>query len=192
MPNHRVADRSALLAQFSQRSADSCTSTAATTKDRRAHGRTTNNYARLRTISAPEIRPLDLRHAGELGAGTGELDAAVLQHIGVVREPQRGRGHLLDQDDRRSLLAQRADRARDLLHQQRREPHRRLVHEDDARLRHQASGDRQHLLLAARKRARKLAAPFTQDRETRHLALHQLGDAHAVARQPGVAALAVE
>jgi hypothetical protein len=85
MPNHRVADRSALLAQFSQRSADSCTSTAATTKDRRAHGRTTNNYARLRTISAPEIRPLDLRHAGELGAGTGELDAAVLQHIGVVR-----------------------------------------------------------------------------------------------------------
>src|SRR6266550_6913179 len=151
-------------------------------------GETTNSYARLRTISAPKIRPLDLRHAGELGARAGELDAAVLQHIGVVGEPQRGGGHLLDQDDRRSLLAQRADRARDLLHQQRREPHRRLVHEDDARLRHQASGDRQHLLLAARKRARKLAAPFTQDRETRHLALHQLGDAHAVARQPGVAA----
>src|SRR5712672_3291574 len=100
-----------LASQFSQQSADSCTSTAATTQNRRAHGRTTNNYARLRTISAPKIRPLDLRHAGELGAGAGELDAAVLQHIGVVGESQRGGGHLLDQDDRCSLLAQRADRA---------------------------------------------------------------------------------
>jgi hypothetical protein len=41
------------------------------------------------------------------------------------------------------------DRVEDLLHERRREAHRRLVEEQDARLGHQRPAHRQHLLLAA-------------------------------------------
>ena len=57
------------------------------------------------------------------------------------------------------------DDREDLLHDHRRETHRRLVEQEHARARHQRAADREHLLLAARHRAARLGAPFAKARE---------------------------
>jgi hypothetical protein len=51
------------------------------------------------------------------------------------------------------------------LHQDRRQPDRRLVDQQDLRRQHQRAAERQHLLLAARHRAGELAAPLGEPRE---------------------------
>ena len=53
----------------------------------------------------------------------------------------------------------------DLLGQDRREAHRRLVEEQDRRARHERAAHGQHLLLATRQRSGLLAAPLLQARE---------------------------
>ena len=50
---------------------------------------------------------------------------------------------------------------------QRREAERRLVEKQEARAGHQRAADRDHLLLAARERARRLPPPLAQRREHR-------------------------
>jgi hypothetical protein len=54
-----------------------------------------------------------------------------------------------------------------LLHQRGGQAHRRLVHQQQPRPRHQRATHRDHLLLAAGQRAGQLAAPFEQAREQR-------------------------
>ena len=55
-----------------------------------------------------------------------------------------------------------ADGLEDGLHQQRREAERRLVEQEQPRLRHQPPGDGEHLLLAAGERAGELANALAQ------------------------------
>ena len=65
---------------------------------------------------------------------------------------------LLDDEHRQPVpLVQLADDAEDLAHDQRREPERRLVEHEQPRPRHQRAREREHLLLAAGERARRLA-----------------------------------
>ena len=70
----------------------------------------------------------------------------------------------------------------DVLDHDRREAERGLVEHDEARLPHQAAGDRQHLLLAARQRAGELPAPLGEAREQGEHARRALARAPARAR----------
>ena len=65
----------------------------------------------------------------------------------------------------RVVSRSRRQRLRQLLQDHRRQAQGRLVQDQQLRLHHQRPGDRQHLLLAARQRARRLTLAFAQDRE---------------------------
>ena len=65
------------------------------------------------------------------------------------------------------MLVQLADDPEDLAHDQRREPERRLVEHQQLRPPHQSTGEREHLLLAARERARPLLATLGDPGEIR-------------------------
>ena len=60
------------------------------------------------------------------------------------------------------------------------EAHRRLVHEHQLRARHERPAHRDHLLLAARERARELRAALVEEREERIHVLEVLGRPAAV------------
>jgi hypothetical protein len=72
------------------------------------------------------------------------------QHVGGIGELEGKCCILLDQQDAHPLLlVDESQDAEDLDHDQRRQAERRLVKQHQARLQHQGTGDRQHLLLAA-------------------------------------------
>src|SRR5689334_5893959 len=114
--------------------------------------------AALRALLNPHIR---LAHAvirQELGTTPAHDDAAVLEHVAAVRERQRLRDILLDEDDGEAVtLVQLAHDAEDILDDDRRQAEGRLVEHHEAGRAHEAAADRQHLLLAARERAGELA-----------------------------------
>ena len=62
-------------------------------------------------------------------------------------------------------LAQADHRVENLVDQHRREPHRRLVEQQEPRVAHQRAAHRQHLLLPAREIAGRQRAPLLQRRE---------------------------
>ena len=82
-----------------------------------------------------------------------------------MRDAERHRGILLDDENRRALLVDRADDVEHLVDEDRRKAHRRLVHQQQLRPRHQRASDRDHLLLAARQRAGVLVEPLLDARE---------------------------
>src|SRR5690349_23950668 len=95
-----------------------------------------------------------------------EDDAAVLHHIAIVRHIEREAGVLLDEDDGHGQLA--ADGLQtfhQLLDEQRREPLRELIDEQELRRAHERAADREHLALAAGKQSRLAAAQFGEPRE---------------------------
>src|SRR5690606_14341780 len=113
-----------------------------------------------------EVECLDVLVLAHLGAGAFEHDAPVLEHVAVVGDGQRHLGVLLDDEEGQPLLvAQALDQREDLGDDERREPERRLVEQDEARLRHQRAADHQHLLLAARQIARDAVAQLRQPGE---------------------------
>ena len=78
---------------------------------------------------------------------------------------EREHGVLLDDHDRRAGLVHQPQRVEDLAHGRRREPERRLVEQEQPRLRHHRASERQHLLLAARKSPCALRTPLVEQRE---------------------------
>jgi hypothetical protein len=68
----------------------------------------------------------------------------------VVGHFQRGARVLLDQQDGHAALAQLADDAEDVAHDQRRQAQAGLVQHQQLGLAHQRAADGQHLALAAR------------------------------------------
>ena len=121
--------------------------------------------------AAAEIELLHILVARKFGGGAVEHDLALLHDIAVARHLQRGAGVLLDQQDGDAEVAVDAgDDAEHLLHQQRRQAHGRLVHQDQLRPRHQRPPDRQHLLLAAGEIAGKPGALL----EAREIAQHHV------------------
>src|SRR4249920_2307262 len=113
------------------------------------------------TARLAEVELLHVLVAPEPLAVAVEHDAAVLHHIGMVGDGQRGGGALFDQQDRNAeLVADRKQTPRQILHDDRRKPERELVDKKEARPAHQGAGDRQHLPLAARQQpADPLAQP---------------------------------
>src|SRR5947209_20593919 len=72
---------------------------------------------------------------------------------------------LLDDDDRASLLGYLAADANDILNDQRRQPLEGLVQQNEPRLAHERTRDRQHLLLAAGKVSPAVVASFREARK---------------------------
>src|SRR5687767_3197431 len=73
-------------------------------------------YGHRNGLLNPEIGALNVIALGEFRARTAQRNPPVLQHIGVVAEPERKVGILLDQHDRQSLLpVDCLDQAADLL-----------------------------------------------------------------------------
>ena len=106
-------------------------------------------------------------------------------HGGVVGDPQRGARELLDAQDGDAVGGDLADGVVELVDDQRRQPHRQLVEQQQGRVGGQRPRHREHLLLAARQRAGQLAAPLEQPREVGERRLeHRLGR-HAGVRHQG-------
>ncbi len=107
--------------------------------------------------AAFEISRLHLRPRQQLLAAAPERDRAVDHHVAAMREPQGMEGVLLHYEHGELLLAvERLDRLEDLAGNERCQPERRLIEQQEARAPHQGAGDRQHLLLAPRERAAAL------------------------------------
>ena len=98
-------------------------------------------------------------------------DAARAHHRAAVGVPQRQPRVLLHQQDGHALRAQRVERREDLGDDQRREPERGLVEQQQLRLGHERPGDGQHLLLAAAERLGRLVGALLQHGEQRAHAL---------------------
>ena len=96
------------------------------------------------------------RSSSSSRAGPGVDDAARVEHDDVLGDAADDGEVLLD-EQHRALLADALERRRDLGHEQRREALRRLVDEQDPVLVQERARDREHLLLAARERARRAA-----------------------------------
>ena len=73
---------------------------------------------------------------------------------------QRHVGVLFDHEDRHALPVDGLDRVKHQFHEQRREAHRRFIHADQLRPRHQRPANGDHLLFAAGECAGELVAPF--------------------------------
>ena len=106
-----------------------------------------------RSDVAAEVGGLDRRVLGELGAGALADDLARLEDVGAVGPLERLGGVLLDEQHGGALLVDLRDDVEDLLDELGRQPHRRLVQQQQLRVGHQRAADGQHLLLAAGHRA---------------------------------------
>ena len=95
-------------------------------------------YARLDPFIVQQRPPRPVEH-----------DAAALQYVAAIGDPQRHRGILLHQQYRYALRVDAPYRLEYLFDQHRCQPHARLVHEKYARPRHQGTCGRQHLLFAS-------------------------------------------
>src|SRR5436190_2515561 len=115
--------------------------------------------------SRPQIRLLHFGVLLQLRRLVRQRDGAGLEDVAAVRYVERRVRVLLDQEDRRALVVDLLDGLVDPLDEDRREPHPGLVEEQQPRLRHQRAPDSEHLLLAARHRARLLLLALLQPRE---------------------------
>ena len=88
----------------------------------------------------------------------GVAIAALGENIAAVGGAQRGLGVLLDHEHGNVPFGEPPEIGKNLGDDLRREPCGRLIEQDDAGIRHQCAGDRQHLPLTARQHARLLAA----------------------------------
>src|SRR5882757_1181124 len=102
--------------------------------------------SRPRSMPALEIGRAHLRIAQQLGAGPGQRDLAVDHDVAAMGELERVVGVLLDQEYRDLLLlVDVADDLEDLLDDERRQPERRLVEQQQPWPAHQRPRDREHL-----------------------------------------------
>src|SRR6185312_7104259 len=108
------------------------------------------SFVRLPLLGArASQRPHAFLVLGEFGGRPGPYYLAVIEHVGAIRDLDRGSHVLLDQQHRNALLARRGHDAEDLLHDQRRKALARLVEQQQLRIEQQRARDGEHLLLAA-------------------------------------------
>ena len=116
-------------------------------------------------IALAEVGLPNLLVLGEGLRVVRERDRPRLHHVTAVGDVERHERVLLDEEDRRPLLVDLDDDLEDPLDEDRRQAHRRLVEEQELRLRHQRASDRAHLLLASGHRPCALVAALLQPRE---------------------------
>src|SRR5438132_4749764 len=104
------------------------------------------------SLSHAEVAVLDLRARAEPGRGAAPDDLALLEDVVSVGDPRQRGDVLVDQEDGLPARLQVPEAPPDFRPDERREPFRRLVEDEQARVRHEGAPDREHLLLAARER----------------------------------------
>src|SRR4051812_5567883 len=120
----------------------------------------------------PEVAVQGLGVRFQLGRRAGVHDGAFLHQQYARAQAQRRLDVLLDEQDRHAAVVDAADLAPDLRHEERHDALGGLVEDDELRPHHQAARDGEHLLLAARERAARLADTLLQAREMgEHVAL---------------------
>ena len=87
--------------------------------------------------------------------------------VDFVGRSQRHVDVLLDHDDRHALGADPGQDGVDVLDDRRRQTHRQFVAKQKVGIRHQGPADRDHLLLSAGQRRRRIRPPLLQGREER-------------------------
>src|SRR5579884_2960972 len=118
---------------------------------------------------------------GEVRGGTGVDDAPAVEHVGAVGEAQREQRVLLDEHDGDPRLLELGQDPIDVLDDERREPLRRLVDQEQPRVGDQRAADREHLLLAAREAPRAARAQLAELRQLLEDARDRPGAAAALA-----------
>ena len=98
-----------------------------------------------------------------MSRGALEDDLAGFEHVAAIGDSQGRTGVLLDQQDRQAAALEVDDGLVDVLHNQRGDAQRRLIHHQQSRPRHQSPADGQHLLLTAGERAGQLARTLLKD-----------------------------
>src|SRR5213593_607959 len=101
-----------------------------------------------RSLSYAQVSVLNVRSEPKLGRRSAPDDLPLLEDVVRVRDPGERRHVFVDDEDRLPPRLQAFHAAPDLGADERREPFRRLVEDDQARVRHQRASDREHLLLA--------------------------------------------
>src|SRR5439155_6676550 len=112
--------------------------------------------------SEREVQVVEVRAAGEPRGAVFQRDPPLDQHVGAARKTERDVELLLDHQDGEPALAQLVERVTNLRDHQRPEAEERLVEKKQPRRAHERAADRQHLLLAARKRAGGLPPALRQ------------------------------
>src|SRR5258708_13514623 len=117
-------------------------------------------------LARAEVGAADFFVAHQLAAGAFEAHGTLLEHVGSVGDLQRAVGELLDQQHGRLARGlELLDEAEDLVDDHRRQPHRRLVEEQQPGPREQRARDGEHLLLAAGERPRLLLVALLEARQ---------------------------
>ena len=83
-------------------------------------------------------------------AGAAQGDGAPIHHVHPIGDAQRLSDVLLDEEDADAFVGHVADAGEEPVHDERREAEGQLVGEQHPRVATEGSGQRQHLLLAAR------------------------------------------
>src|SRR4051794_8257897 len=102
---------------------------------------------------------------GGVGAGAFPRDGTVVEEHDAVAQLQRVSDELLDDQQRRALLAQCLQAGVDLLDDDRRQPERELVGDEHLRTLDEDAGHRQHPLLTAGERSGDLLPALPEHRE---------------------------
>src|ERR1035437_2267475 len=112
-----------------------------------------------------QVRLLDFFVRRQVRRGVGQDDLTGLEDVATTGHLESHLSVLLDQQDRGSLGVDVLDDGEDLLDQDRREAHRRLVEQQQLWPSHERPTDCEHLLLATGERAGRLTAAFLETRE---------------------------
>src|SRR5438046_210930 len=119
-----------------------------------------------------EVRASDGFVALQRRAGPVDHDPPDLEHVGAARRREREARVLLHGEHGQPLvLVQLADDVVEAGDDERREPERRLVEQQEARTLHERPRQRELLLLAAAQRPGRLPAPLGEDRKAPQHAL---------------------
>src|SRR5712691_9015797 len=115
------------------------------------------------TSTSSEVGPADFGFREQRFRRAFGGDAALLEHVGARGDLERERRVLLDEQNGDAARVDLLDHAEHSEHYRRGETERGLIEQEQARLRHERAPDREHLLLAAGERARRLLEPLAQD-----------------------------
>src|SRR5216683_3550758 len=110
--------------------------------------------ANLRTPSEPEVSLANARIILHFGGRAAQNDSSILEDVCAARSIKRDKNVLLDQDERRAFAIDLLNDLDQVVDDVGSQAERELVDHQELRPGHQAAPDRDHLLLAARQRAR--------------------------------------
>src|SRR3954470_1367571 len=120
---------------------------------------------RVDAAGTAEVEVDHLRVVQQVCAGPLEAVAPEVEHVAAVGHRERAACVLLDHEDRHARLVDLADLVEDRVHEERRQPGRGLVQQEQIGLGDERARHRQHLPLPARQRPRALPPALAQARK---------------------------